>query len=171
MASTQKRMSRSAQNWPMRARSWRWPLANSTWERVTSRVFGSAAACEDFFDGDMSRTIRTGFFFDHHQLHPALLRQVHPGVDVGGVFDVCRDDAVAKLPVDALGDDADSLAGVLDKGDFVAMAADEGSGFLPELFDVLIPPRFQISGRFGLVRESPQGVAGRARQRRRPRHG
>src|SRR5207244_10207229 len=49
----------------------------------------------------------------------AAIGQVHPRIDVGGVLLGGGDHVVAGGPGEALGDDADSLAGVLDEGDFL----------------------------------------------------
>jgi hypothetical protein len=54
-----------------------------------------------------------------HQFNAAAARQFHPRVDVGGVLDRRRDDAVAGAASPRRGDDADPLAGVLDEGDLV----------------------------------------------------
>jgi hypothetical protein len=166
MASTQKRMLRSVQNWPMRARSWRWPLANSTWERVTRLRARLGGGGEDFFDGDMPGVFRgRALPRDHDELHPPAAGDFHPGVNVGGVFDGGGDDAVAPLPVDAVGDDADSLAGVFHEGDFIAMAIEQSRGFLAKFFDILIPPRGEVGGGLGLDGVSAHRLGGGMRER------
>jgi tetratricopeptide (TPR) repeat protein len=119
---------------------------------------------EDFFDGNLPGLLGTGLFLDHDQLHPPAAGDFHPGVNIGGVFDVGGNDAIAELPVDAVGDDADPLAGVFNEGDLIAMAAEQRGGFLPKLFDILIPAGGKIGGGFGLHGEGPHGIGGGARQ-------
>ena len=115
---------------------------------------------EDFFDGDMAGVFGAGLFLDHDQFDASAAGDFHPGINVGGVFDVGGDDAVAVLPVDAVGDDADSLAGVFHEGDFVAVAIEQCGGFLPQLFDVLIPTGGEIGGGFGLDGVDAHGLGG-----------
>src|SRR5207249_10909651 len=47
----------------------------------------------------------------------AVAGEVHPRVNIGGVFLRRCDHLVTRLPREALGNDANALAGVLDEGD------------------------------------------------------
>ena len=78
---------------------------------------------------------------------PRRADDFHPRVDVGRVFDGGRDDAVAPLPVDAVGDDADALAGVLDERDLVRCALIMRGRRTAELLDVGVPAGAEVGGR------------------------
>src|SRR5439155_4958145 len=121
---------------------------------------------EDFFDGNMPPALRVCFFIDHDELHAAGAGQLHPWIDVGRVFDAGGDDAVPKLPVESVGDDADPLAGVLDEGDLVAMGVDDRPGQHAELFDVAVPAREEIRLAFRFGGVFSHGVGGGAGHRR-----
>ena len=54
--------------------------------------------------------------------------QVQPRIDVGGILLRRGDDVVAGLPGEALGDDADAFAGVLDEGDVERIGVEEPAG-------------------------------------------
>ena len=152
MASTQKRILRSAQNSPMRGQIVALAAGEFDVGEGDEPGAGIGGGFEDFFEGDVAGVFVAGFFLgDHDQLDAAAADGFHPGIDVGGVFDGGGDDAVAALPVDAVGDDADSFAGVFDEGDFVAMGIEKSGGALAQLFDVLIPVGAEIRGGFGLA--------------------
>ena len=57
------------------------------------------------------------------------------GIEVGGIFLGGGDDVVAGLPGQALGDDADALAGVLDEGDVERVGVEEQGGEAAHLLD------------------------------------
>src|SRR5207237_6967303 len=55
----------------------------------------------------------------------ATIAQVHPRIDVGGILLGGDDDVVAGLPGKTFRDEAEALAGVLDKGDFRGVGIDQ----------------------------------------------
>jgi len=115
---------------------------------------------ENFFDGDVPGVFGAGLFLDHDKFNPPAAGDFHPGVDVGGVFDIGGDDAVAVLPVDAIGDDADSFAGVFDEGDFVTAGIEHGGGGKAEFFDVGVPGGLEIGTGLGFGGVLAHGIAG-----------
>src|SRR5947199_60938 len=84
-----------------------------TRHKARARVGGFV---EYLLDGNMGASVGRGFFVDHDQLHATRARNFHPWINIGGVFDGGGDDAIARLPVDAVGDDADAFGSVFDEG-------------------------------------------------------
>ena len=154
IASTQKSLSSSRQNRrssPGRgAGRWR-----------TRRARGRPAACAGRRPpAGSSRPARAAaplgvrLLGHHDQLDAAAADTLHPRVDVGRVLDAGGDDAVAPLPVDAVGDDADALAGVLDERDLVAVRVHHRRRGLPEPLDILVPVRAEVGLGLGFGRRS-----------------
>ena len=65
--------------------------------------------------------------------------EVQPGIDVGGIFLGGDDDVVAGLPRQALGDDADAFAGVLDEGHVERIGVEQPTGQAAHFVDALEP--------------------------------
>ena len=93
--------------------------------------------------------------------------EVHPGVKVRGEFVVERDDVVARLPVDAFGNEIDTGGGVGEQGDFVGVGVDQlggGGAGLAHLLGPIEPDGVAFVG--GLLAPGTQRFLRRARDRR-----
>jgi hypothetical protein len=123
---------------------------------------------EELFDRNLPTTSLIGFFCHHDQLTAMVPDLLHPGIDIGRVFDVGGDDAIARLPVDAVSHNAETFSRILGESDLITMPVHHGGAEVPQPFDVLVPGARELGVTLRLVGVLAQRIGDDTRERRHP---